>query len=175
MEDRVAHGTVQQFLDHAANPQGKILNALDFPGWDVATPITSFASDLTAWHYTRGAFGHTSKQEYPRGDMNWYLAGAQNALTYLHIDSDGLNTHNFVFDSSKDGRGEGQEGQAQETTNSGEGEEGGMKVWMMAEPLPGRTFAAIDLFLDKNFSLEEATENFVMEAIVLSPGTRMYV
>lgn len=173
MSERVVHGTVEQFLEHAADPSGKILNALDFPGWDVSTPINSFSDDLIAWHFTRGAFGHTAKQEYPRGHMNWYLAGTANTMTFLHIDSDGVNTVVGVLSNAKEDEGGfGKEGGGGEEK---EARPGGMKLWMMASPLPGCSFATIDLFLQEGFSLEEAGKYFKMEGVVLTPGTRASV
>jgi hypothetical protein len=48
-------GLVSNLLDNARNPEGKILNAINFPAsfptWDDSTNRSSYATDVVAWDY----------------------------------------------------------------------------------------------------------------------------
>ena len=90
-------GLMSDILENAWNPDGKILNAIDFPAcfltWDDSSKHLSYATDVVAWDYLRGKpyCGHFT-HPYPTADMHWRLAGTANAVTFLHIDSDGYST-----------------------------------------------------------------------------------
>jgi len=140
-------GLVTDLLDNARNPDGKILNAIDFPAcftaWDDIPNYLSFATDVVAWDYLRGKpYCGNFTNQYPIAHMRWGLAGTANAVTFIHIDSDGYATFVRV------------------TT--------GMKVWGI---LPNHQLSSIDAFLN-DFLLDEIASDstFPLEAIVLCPG-----
>ncbi|KDR65363.1 hypothetical protein GALMADRAFT_148754 [Galerina marginata CBS 339.88] len=145
MKKRVPFGTLQQLLEAALDPDGKILNALDNPSWDEPTTVNSYSIDLAAWKATRMNFAG-DKVEYPRGDMRWKLASTADTLTAIHMDSDGMATEVEVI---------------------------GEKLWIVGHSKPGCSFSDISLLVDKRFQLDEAPAGgyFGFEAIVLSPGT----
>lgn len=147
MDVRIITGTLQQILDSVNDPQGKFLNGLDFPGSDLATPITSHATELTAWHYTRGAKGYFATAEYPRAHMRWYLVSTGNTITWVHIDSDGVCSEIVVLC--------------------------GMKVWMLGAPKKEYSLADVMTFLREDFYVESPGDELVWEAVVLTPGTRL--
>ena len=100
---------------------------------------------MAAWDYVRGRpFG--GKSQYPTLDMRWGLAGTANAVTFLHIDSDGYSTFVRVIC--------------------------GKKVWGIYRRQPRQLpLSSINLFLDKKFRLDEMLDqSFGLEAIVLQPG-----
>ena len=140
-------GTVRQLLDSArSGTKGKILNGLEFPRWNASVSSTSFSSDLVAWHHTRGVHKSPLNSTYPVGDMNWGLAGTADTLTFLHIDSDGLNTGVKV----KCGR----------------------KVWGALRERVRNSFSSISTFTDLSFSLDKvmSASNYDVEAVVLQPN-----
>lgn len=81
--------------------------------------------------------------------MRWAIAATANTITWLHIDSDGLGTIIMVIN--------------------------GMKVWIVLRALPNWSFADINFFLRREFQLDRALNGdyFGLEAIVLTPGTRL--
>jgi len=144
-------GLVSDILDNAHNPARKFLNSIDFPAcfpsWDDSSNHLSYATDLVAWDYLRGKpYCGNFTNPYPTAHMHWGLAGTANAVTFLHIDSDGYAT--FV----------------QVTT--------GKKVWGILREAPKHQLSSIAFFLDENFLLDEITDGstFGLEAIVLRPG-----
>ena len=97
MEDRVIRGTLQQLLDSANDPDGKILNGLDFPFWKSKSSWSweSFATDLVGWEQTaceKPWSNLKTQMNYPIKEMRWGLAATAGALSWQHIDSDGQNT-----------------------------------------------------------------------------------
>jgi hypothetical protein len=78
--------------------------------------------------------------------MCWGLAGTANSISFLHIDSDGFSTFVRVIT--------------------------GKKVWGILREDPNIPLSSINLFLDKNFLLDEILDEsrFGLEAIVLRPG-----
>ena len=134
-------GLFRDILDNAWNPDGKILNGLDFPKWDEnPKDCSAYATDVVAWDYVRGK-PHCGNFTipYPTAHMRWGLAGTANTMTSFHIDSDGFSTFLWVIC--------------------------GKKVWGISHA-PELPLSSIDVFLDEN--LEAATHG--IEAIVLRPG-----
>ena len=130
------------------NPGGKILNGIDFPAyfprWD---DKLSFATDVVAWDYLRGKpYCGNFANPYPTAHMHWGLAGTADAVTFIHIDSDGYATTVRVVT--------------------------GKKVWGILTESSTHQLASIDIFLDEDFLLDEITagSTFGIEAIVLRPG-----
>ena len=144
-------GFVSDILDNARNPEGKILNAIDFPAcfptWDDNRTCLSYATDVVAWDYLRGKpYCGNFINPYPTTHMRWGLAGTANAVTFLHIDSDGYSTFVRVMT--------------------------GKKVWGILQESPEHQFSSPDFFLNDTFLLDEINEGstFGLEAIVLRPG-----
>jgi hypothetical protein len=109
-----------------------------------------FLDEFVAWLQTLG--NHFSFTPYLTGDMWWGLVAFNGALHYLHIDSDGFGTWVEV--------------------------KCGLKLWVILRPKNGTvpSFNSIDGFL-KYFG--EGTspnpEQWTCEAVVLGPGTRLWV
>jgi len=141
-------GLVSDILDNARDPDGKILNAIDFPACfpvldDIPNHL-SFATDVAAWDYLRGKpYCGNFTNQYPTAHMRWGLAGTANSVTFLHIDSDGFATFVRVVT--------------------------GKKVWGI---VPNHQLSSIDAFLYQGFLLDEipAGSTLALEAIVLRPG-----
>ncbi|PPQ75956.1 hypothetical protein CVT26_005784 [Gymnopilus dilepis] len=149
MKERIINGTLQQVLDSVNDPEGKFLNCLDFPGSLFATPVTSYATELIAWHYTRGAKGYQATMEYPRAHMRWHLVSTGNTVTWVHIDSDGLCSEIVVVC--------------------------GKKVWYLGGPKAEHAYTLSDIliFLQNDFYVEVPISTLNWEAVVLTPGTRL--
>jgi hypothetical protein len=149
-------GLVSDILDNARNPDGKILNGIDFPACFPTcadTPqLSSYATDIVAWDYLRGKpYCGNFSNPYPTGHMRWGLAGTAHAVTFMHIDSDGYATVVRVID--------------------------GKKVWGILREIPNGSLASVDVFVNPNFLLDEIApgSKFQLEAIVLRPGDTLYV
>ncbi|PPR03026.1 hypothetical protein CVT24_012289 [Panaeolus cyanescens] len=85
-------GSASQLLKSKGR-NGKVLNALDLPQLIDGTMVpASLATDITAWHHTRGVFFATPNAVYPLNEMNWFLAGTADAITWIHSDAEGTNT-----------------------------------------------------------------------------------
>ncbi|PPQ84740.1 hypothetical protein CVT24_002560 [Panaeolus cyanescens] len=85
-------GTFREITDNAAlGDEGRILNALDLPRSEKLAPA-NLASDVIAWEATRGVFDIPEISDYPTGDMSWTLVGLKDCVSFMHIDSNGLNT-----------------------------------------------------------------------------------
>jgi hypothetical protein len=144
-------GLVSDILDNARNPEGKILNAIDFPAcfptWDDSKANSSYATDVVAWDYLRGKpYCGNFTNPYPTAHMRWGLAGTANALTFKHIDSDGLATYVRVIT--------------------------GKKAWGTLQESREHQLSSVDFFLDEKFLLDEIDERstFGLEVIALRPG-----
>ena len=139
---------VSDILENSQKPDGKILNSLEFPMWNV-DPMeqSAFAVDVSTWDYTRGKPNcGNAVISYPTEHMRWGLAGTANTMTFIHIDSDGFNPFLKVVC--------------------------GKKVWMLYCERPELPCSLTNIFLDLHFSLDEINANaaFDLEAIVLRPG-----
>ena len=107
---------------------------------------SSYATDLVAWDYLRGKRVACGQTSYPIEDMRWGLAGTANAVTWMHIDSDGFATFIQVMT--------------------------GKKVWAICRPFDELPLSSTDIFLKDTFCLEQVPPKalFDMEAVVLRQG-----
>ena len=147
-------GLLSDILENARNPQGKILNGIDlpacFPAWDDSSKHLPYATDVVAWDYLRGKpYCGNFTNPYPTEHMRWGLAGTTDAVTFLHIDSDGFSTFVRVIT--------------------------GKKVWTILRDVPKNPVSSIDFFIDETFSLDDIVNEstFALETIVLRPGDTM--
>lgn len=133
-------------------PARPIVNALSLPTPPGlrAEQQFSFANDLRAWLRTRdNPFCFSS---YPTTDVRWNLVAFEGARHYLHLDSDGFGTWIEV--------------------------KHGLKLWVLARPKDASvaSFDEINGLLG-TFNESEGkspnSEKWIIEAIVLAPGTRM--
>jgi hypothetical protein len=133
-------------LENAQDPNGKILNGLDFPMWnDSPKDRSAYAVDVVAFDYVRGK-PNCGNPAYPTGHMHWGLAGTANTVTFAHIDCDGFSTFVQVMV--------------------------GKKIWGIYREAPELPVCSINTFVDKKFMLDEVVDgaNYGFEAIVLRPG-----
>ena len=133
-------------MENGRNPDGKILNGLDFPMWDDSPrDRSSTAVDVVAFDYMRGK-PHCGGLPYPTGHMSWGLAGTANTVTFVHIDCDGFSTFIRVMC--------------------------GKKVWAIYREDPELPLSSINVFLHKKFRLDDLVDGakYGFEAIVLRPG-----
>ena len=144
----VVSGQVRDLWDNC-HPSGKILNALDLPLCSGDMELTTHGSDLHAWDVTRGhhCIDHTSS--YPTEHMRWALVGLQNALTFLHVDCEGLGTDITVAD--------------------------GGKAWGFLHERSGNPLSSINFFLKDSFRLNEVVplSEYDFEVVALRPGDRL--
>lgn len=141
-------GTLQEVLDEVRKGDtGRILNALDLPLPHENTAPTRYSSDRFAWHYTRGRPGFPSNETFPAPDTCWGLGGSPNAITFLHIDSNGFNSRALVFY--------------------------GGKLWIFYRETDANPLSSRHVFLDKGFRLDRfigKIAEYGLEAIYLTKG-----
>lgn len=141
-------GTLRQMLECSKLPDGKALNALQFPMGEEALARSPFSTEIEAWQATKGRPDCDGEDSMPAPHLRWGLCATKGASHLWHIDSNGFGT--FIDVKT------------------------GQKLWIMAHPKEGRTFADITLFLGDDYQLEEPNEGlWDLEAILLEPGTRM--
>src|ERR1700678_2188387 len=101
-------------------------------------------SNVTRGHH---CIDHTSS--YPTEHMRWALVGLQNALTFLHVDCEGLGTDITVAD--------------------------GGKAWGFVHERPGNPLSSINFFLKDSFRLNEVVplSKYDFEVVALRPGDRL--
>src|SRR5882762_668625 len=130
-------------------PSGKILIALDLPLYASDTGPTEYGSELHAWDITRGHHYIDQTSSYPTEHMRWALVGLQNALTFLHIDCDGLGTDITVAD--------------------------GGKAWGFLHERHDNPLSSINFFLKNGFRLNEVlpSSEYDFEVVALCPGDRL--
>lgn len=144
----VVSGRVRDLWDNR-HPSGRILNALDLPLYDGNLEPTEYTSDLHAWDVTRGHHHIDQSSSYPTEHMRWALAGHENALTFLHIDCEGLCTDVTVAD--------------------------GGKAWGFLRERPGNPLSSINFFLKDNFRLDQVlrSSDYDFELVALRPRDRL--
>jgi hypothetical protein len=128
---------------------GKILNALDLPLYAGDTEPTEYGSELHAWDVTRGHHHIDQKSSYPTEDMRWALVGLQNALTFLHVDCEGVGTDITVAD--------------------------GRKAWGFLRERHNNPLSSTNFFLKDAFRLNEVLplSEYDFEMVALRPGDRL--
>lgn len=150
-ENRLRQGRVSSFLESAKH-DGKILNGLNFPMPEEGMGRLAFSTDSTAWKATKGALGCSYEEAPPMGDIRWGLAATAGALSWIHIDSNGLGTYVDV--------------------------KAGKKWWIVLKRKgEGRDFKSCsdgEGFFGGDYNVDEPNLNdWEFEAIVLTPGTRL--
>lgn len=134
-------------LSHRAGDKGSILNALDLPLPGAPHFPLKIASDVQAFNSTLDMPSCGRDVLYPVPSMKWALAATTGAHHAWHIDCNGFGT---VIDV-----------------------QAGYKWWVVAEEKTVGDFASISLFLD-NFSVDKVNEHkWLIEAILLAPGSRL--
>lgn len=140
--------------------KGKILNALQFPLPEEGLGVNPFSTESVAWRGTKGWPDCKDLELPPTANIRWGLAATTGALHWFHIDSDGFGTYIDV--------------------------QTGMKWWIVGKPKKHISseasspydfseFARIGLLMESGFELEEPCTSIMdLEAILLTPGTRLY-
>lgn len=149
----IINGTVQQLLDSANDPDGKILNTLEIPFWKPKSSWSwdSFASEQVAWEQTMGEEPWTkfkSQMEYPIKDMRWGQASTAGTVIWQRFESDGQNSVIEVLGT-------------------------GDKVLAVQVEQPEGSLSSINFFLDNISQCGNLPQNANFEAVVLEPGTRL--
>ncbi|KJA20592.1 hypothetical protein HYPSUDRAFT_142053, partial [Hypholoma sublateritium FD-334 SS-4] len=149
-EPTVVSGRVRDLWDNR-HPSGRILNALDLPLYDGNMEPTEYTSNLHAWDVTRGHHHIDQSSSYPTEHMRWALAGHENALTFLHIDCEGLCTDITVSD--------------------------GGKAWGFLRERPGNPLSSINFFLKDSFRLDQVlrSSEYDFELVALRPRDRLFM
>lgn len=148
-------GTLQQMLESAntADGLGKILNALQFPLGETDLSPMAFTTETHAWKATKDTAFCKPDQLFPGDDLRWGLAATSGALHWYHIDSDGFGT--FVDVKT------------------------GSKYWIFGRPKGSRDvdcckpFSSISMFLGSYDVDTPCTDQWDLEAILLTSGTRL--
>ncbi|KAF8896910.1 hypothetical protein CPB84DRAFT_1848087 [Gymnopilus junonius] len=95
-------GTLRLLFDQVnAGDKGRTLNGLDLPLPHQSMTPMAYSTDRHAFHHTRGRLGFPSSKTFPTTNLCWALAGAPDTITFLHINSDGFNTHVLVICGGK--------------------------------------------------------------------------
>jgi hypothetical protein len=111
-----------------------------------------FSTDATAWRAAKGALGCSSEDSPPFQDIRWGLAALAGAISWIHIDSNGLGTY---IDAKA-----------------------GKKWWIVLKKKgEGRHFESCseaDGFFNGDYEVEVPNvDHWDFEAVVLGPGTRL--
>ncbi|KAF9473195.1 hypothetical protein BDN70DRAFT_937616 [Pholiota conissans] len=146
----IVSGHVRDIWDNRL-PSKKILNALDLPLYDGNTEATEITSELHAWDVTRGHHCIDPTSSYPTEHMRWALAGHENAITFLHIDCEGLSTDITVAD--------------------------GGKAWGFLRERHGNPLSSINFFLKDGFRLDQVlpSSDYDFELVVLRPRDKLFM
>jgi hypothetical protein len=149
-ECRVRKGTVRSLLE-CSQTGGKILNALHFPMPEQGLGDLKFSTDSAAWAGTKGAANCRAEQVPPLADIRWGIAGTAGALHWWHLDSNGFG----LYTDPKSG----------------------LKWWMVGRR-PGQghefeSFSEVSTFLGGYEVEEPNAELWDLEAVILTPGTRL--
>jgi hypothetical protein len=146
---RLVCGLAEDLLQVSQDPNGRILNALEFPCLarrDDHSPPCSV--DFVAWEQAALMDYEDRMEGFPCSHTRWGLAGLKGAYTFWHLDSDRFNT--FVDVKNEEGE----------------------KWWIVANT--DRECASHSrLLLGKGFDLEMGPSNVPLEAILLTKGTRL--
>ncbi|KAF8809712.1 hypothetical protein BYT27DRAFT_7222307 [Phlegmacium glaucopus] len=131
------------------HPSGKILNALNLPLYSGNTEPTEYGSELHAWDVTCGHHHIDQLSSYPTEYMWWALVGHQNALTFVHINCEGLCTDIMVAN--------------------------GRKVWGFLCGRHSNPLSSIYFFLKDGFCLNKVLplSEYDFEVVALRPGDRL--
>lgn len=143
-------GTLEDLYWHSLLPNGRILNALEFPGpGNAKNPDVQLSSDTVAWDQTQELkpFCKKATSEKPLSDIRWGLAATAGAITNWHIDTNGFCTYIDVQE--------------------------GAKWWVVAqERKEGPSFASTNLYT--KFDPQEVNLNlWEVHAVYLTPGDRL--
>jgi len=130
------------------DPNGRILNALEFPFLARQTEQLPCSVDLVAWEQAALMDYEDHKEGFPFPHTTWGLAGLKGAYTFWHLDSDGFNTFIDVKNNE------------------------GMKLWIIANADWERA-SHTQLLLSESFDLDTGPSDFPLEAILLTKGTRL--
>lgn len=150
-DERVQKGTPRQLLECSRKPGSKILNGLHFPLPLAGLDRTTFASEIHALHETLNCIGWKPGMPTYNSEFRWAIIAIMGAFHGFHIDSDG----------------------------SGSFLEGiyGAKLWMLSRPAPGKQeiadFSNINTFLQERFDFDNIPEGWIIEAVILKPGTKL--
>lgn len=146
-DERHVIGVTGDLLKSHRSPNGKILNALDFPmPTRGIRPPETIATDILAFNETLDDPYCKRTAGFPVSDMYWGLAATNHSFHFFHIDTDGLAT-------------------AVRPQN-------GAKYWIVAQPKAGRSFAATDIYVDGKYAIDEMNMDlWEVEAILLTAGT----
>lgn len=178
---RLRKGTVRQILECAKKPDGKVLNALNFPLPLKSVEPSSLSSDAHAMHQTMNGVGWKHGMPTPTGEIRWGLIATAGAWHPLHIDCDGLGTSVHALNKEKTKEKDNNTQDEDEDFVKYSEYEMGLKLWIVARPkgpngakCDFRQFSKIGLFTDARFDLDSPCEDlFDLEAVVLAHGTEL--
>jgi hypothetical protein len=145
---RVRQGTLMKLYDASIAPSGfdKSLNGIGFPLPEAGVDVTSYATDVRAFHRTKHEF--VCIRRLPTGEMVFGLAATTAAYHWWHIDSRGEAT----------------------MVNVATGE----KIWVVAEPRdPGYMWSTHVWTVDEVDVTKLDPQNWKMEAVLLRAGDRL--
>lgn len=156
-DENVRHtiGNTAHLLGSHCSPNGKILNALDFPKSNLDHPPTSIASDVFA--FRRNSSNQRFFSEYPDLEMRWGLAATKGAFSGFHVDSHGRAT--YVSCVNKDGS----------------------KIWVAVGTKDNAVASFFEnvqnsiRFFSKDVPSIDQFPEVKLEAVLLQPGMRLYV
>ena len=145
LNEQLVKGTLEQILEATRVRHGPIVNALSNPLPFSAVEKSPMSSEVEAWLLTGG----NGAQKYPTALMRWGLCSTAGARHWIHIDADGLGIY---FDIASGGK------------------------WLFLFELPTEPgcphFNSINDFL-VDFQTDTASDKFHVEAVYLTPGTRL--
>lgn len=112
----------------------------------------SFSSDSAAWKATKGALGCALEEVPPLKDFRWGLAANTGALSWVHIDSNGLGS--YIEPKA------------------------GKKWWIVMKRKGDRpnfeTCSDADAYFEEGYEVDvPMVDDWNFEAVILGPGTRM--
>ena len=170
-------GTLADLLDTNEQGERRILNILDLPMGGVRdhTPpqykcvrsitasLTTYllslcrnlATNVIAWHATRGVRGILGHFHFPRDEMIWATASTRGATTWSHVDDHGLGTVVQIMT--------------------------GYKYWVILRPKydqgsPLVDMGSVDAFNNSSWNVNDICDSpWEYEGVLLGPGDTLCV
>ena len=126
------------------------MNGLDFPLPNGPAPPKSISTDLHSWDMTLDMPWCKRTDIFPSPITRWGLAATSGAHHLWHLDCDGFGTYVDV--------------------------KVGAKLWIVARPKDNESFeafASTRLFIDGYDMAKPGSDRWILEAVLLEPGTRL--
>jgi hypothetical protein len=144
----LVNGTVEELLEASRDPNGRVLNALEFPFMELPPERLGCSVDFVAWRQAAEMDCEDKMEIFPCPLTRWGSAGLKGSFVLWHLNSDGFNT--FVDVKNEDG-----------------------EKWWIVTNADRECAGQLRLLLSDGFKKETGPPDLWLEAILLTKGTRL--